>query len=251
MKSTNRISIDFICEQNGEVECDFKSAVSGLVNKLGCKARAYLARVYYSQEHSFGPKLVDECRISTQTNQPHVALCFSSEGDHQGLMGGATKIFKDIFSTNEHLDIIFLDDNQERNIRKVCCPFHTSDHYQVKTPDFYLTSNEGYDLETPRHCFKKKKLFGNNNGGFMLCDIHPPVLGQKYGLGNCDILQVVLASRHTNVSIFAITEWPAYVHVTRPLVNNLESKFNINASDLGLIAWAEIYQYQKDIITRR
>ena len=231
IRAMEKENIQFLCEQNGETECEFKSAIFSFFHEKITQVRAYLARVSYKNEK----------------NKFNVALCFRSESNHQFLLENSTRIFKNIFGVNEHLDIIFIDKFEEKKLREVSCPFYTSEGYQITSPDFYLTSSEGYDLKTVRKCYKKKKLIGENLDGYMLCDITPPLFGQKFGLGEVNISQLVLASRHKDHSLFPIKEWPAYVHVARPVVDNIEDIFFINKSDIELIGWGEIYKDKNDI----
>lgn len=226
-----RNGVNFICEQYGEVESDFKKSICSYLISANFKVRAYLVRVSYS-------KKMDEF---------NVALCFGSESNQQQLLDNSTKIFKNLFGHHEHLDVIFLDENHENTLRRLCCPFYTSTGYQIEKPDFYLTSSEGYDLETVKTCFKRKKLLGVNQDGYMLFDITPPLVGQKYGLGGSDISMVILASRHKEHSIFNIKEWPAYVHVARTLTENIDLRFSVKDTDMELIGWGEIYPNQHEI----
>jgi len=51
------------------------------------------------------------------------------------------------------------------------------------SPDFYLASSEGYDLEEPRRCFQIKRMRGDFRDDYLLVRIDPPINGQKYGFG--------------------------------------------------------------------
>jgi hypothetical protein len=64
-------------------------------------------------------------------------------------------------------------------------------------------------------------------------------------LGGEDINLLVLAPRHTGVTLFPINEWPACVHVARLMNNNLQHKEIIDDEGIILIAWAELYQTEK------
>ena len=231
MRSMRKENIQFLCEQNGEAECEFKSAIFSFFHGKINKVRAYLAKVVYENEK----------------NQFNIALCFRSESNQQFLLENSTRIFKNIFGVNQHLDIIFLDEVEEKKLREVSCPFYTSENYQSLSPDFYLTSSEGYGLQMVRKCYKRKNLTGENSDGYLLCDISPPLCGQKFGLGEANISQLILASRHKDHTLFPTKEWPAYVHVARLLSSNIEDVFFINESDIELIGWGEIYKDEKDI----
>jgi hypothetical protein len=139
-----------------------------------------------------------------------------------------------------------LSNEQESAIRKICCTFYITSIYQYTEPDFYLISSESHNFNPPIACFKRKKLYGDHPDGYMLCDINPEIIGQKYGLGGVDIKQIILASRHQDYSIFTINEWPLYVHIAIPTASFKENDY-ISKSNLKLIAWGEIYKSLRDI----
>lgn len=218
--------IRFLVEQIGISEGKFKEELVRLFQSQHESLRAYLAQVEYDQ-----------------TKDLNVALCISWEyGEDENLADDIAAIFRRVFGSHEHLDILFLKDSQEIELRKVCCPFFTSRDYRYSRPDFYLTSSEGYNLEEIRACCKIKRLLGNHPDGYMLCDIDPPIMGQPYGLGGQDIHKIIVASRHRGYSIFSINEWPAYVHVARLTNDEVTDKFMIAENDIESIGWAEIYE---------
>jgi hypothetical protein len=71
--------------------------------------------------------------------------------------------------------------------------------------------------------------------------IDPPLLGQPYGLGACNIDFVFVATRHQGSSLFPITEWPVFVHVARPLIDEPALRCALQDNELESIAWAELY----------
>lgn len=224
-----RQEVRFIAEQIGFPENEFKLELVQLFEGYPKRLRAYLAQVEYGDNKDFD-----------------VALCLRVEIDSdEKLAENVAAIFKGMFGENEHLDIIFLVAGQEAELREVCCPFFHSLGYQYETPDFYLTSSEGYKLEEIRSCFKARRLLGSHPDGYMLCDIAPPIIGQCFGLGAKDIERVVFASRHSGYSIFPVDEWPAYVHVARPLCD-LNKKFSLAETDVELIGWGELFKIHAD-----
>lgn len=225
--------IYFVCEQDGEVEREFKNALLTMLGKYNNLVRAYLARVTYGEDD---PAF-------------NVALCFMIENKKdEYLLNEAVNIFESMFGAKEHLDIIFLNQEQELAIRQNCCPFFVSKGYQIIIPDFYLISSEGYGLNHPIACFKRKRLFGKNPDGYLLCDIKPSLIGQTYGRGSEDITQLILSNRHQGYSLFPIREWPSYVHVAIPMSNKLEVNEYVNENDIKLIAWGELYQRKGDVL---
>lgn len=225
MKEFIANEINFVAEQNGGVERELKKKLGTIFIKTDISIRAYLVRVQYSN--------VDEM---------HVALCIKSDGNfNDALLNQCVQVFKSIFNSSVHLDILYLSDAQEKKVRQLCCPFYTSDDFRIAIPDFYLSSSEGYYLnDVPISCYKRKRLDGPHKDGYILCDIDPPIIGQPYGLGSLDIDQVIIASRFEGISLFPIIEWPAYVHLARPLVQQIQLKDSIEKNDIELIAWAEI-----------
>ena len=76
-----------------------------------------------------------------------------------------------------------------------------------------------------------------------------PSLINKYGVGDNDISQIILGTRHDHHSLFPITDWPAYVHESFPLFDTSSNKDVIKEGELKLIAWEELYKDTKDLIT--
>lgn len=225
MKEIIENQIKFIGEQDGVVERELKAKLNNVFLQSSDSIRAYLVRVQYSN--------------STEIN---VTLCIKSDNDfNETLLGECSRIFESIFKRGEHLDILYITDAQERKIRELCCPFYTDNNFRITTPDFYLSSSEGYDLgDAPISCYKRKRLYGAHKEGYILCDIEPSIIGQSYGLGSQDIDQIIIANRFEGMSLFPIKEWPTYVHVARPLIQNISMKDSIEEGDSELIAWAEI-----------
>jgi hypothetical protein len=116
----------------------------------------------------------------------------------------------------------------------------------MNNPDFYLASTEGYDLYQPRSCKRIRPIASDSRTYMLLIEIDPPLIGQKYGLGGRDISLVIIAPRHKGGSLFPIADWPTYVHVARPLIENVESRDTVGDNELELIAWAEIYRTEED-----
>lgn len=220
--------IRFIAEQIGVYENEFKRELITVFIEQQKNMRAYLARLEYGSVKDF-----------------NVALCIRLEIDEDvTLAREAASIFSRMFGRDEHLDILFLSNDQEKELRNICCPFFTTEGYEYDTPDFYLTSREGYGLEPIRSCFKLKRFLGNHPDGYMLCKIDPCIIGQQFGLGGNDINKIILARRHEGSSIFTIKKWPVSVHVARILKSNVENQFSIEKSDIELIGWGEIYEHR-------
>jgi hypothetical protein len=112
-------------------------------------------------------------------------------------------------------------------------------------PDFYLASMEYRDLEEPRKCFFMRLLRSEQGGEFLLVSIDPPVIGQPYGLGPRDIHQLILSPLFEDDSVAPISRWPLAVRVYRLLSDPL-GPGAIARSDVEQIAWAKIFQTERD-----
>jgi hypothetical protein len=99
--------ITFLGEQDGPAERRLKEALAVVLGLDGSVTRAYLARV----------------RHDGNTSGVMLALLTDDEQDSAKLVAQAGKIFAALFNTKAHLDIIFLSDAKDADIRKVCRPF--------------------------------------------------------------------------------------------------------------------------------
>lgn len=226
LESFTASKVRFVAEQVGISENDLKDEIVRMFKDHSRVHRAYLAQVDYGKAKYFD-----------------VALCiFLEHGDDETLANDIASLFRCMFGPHEHLDILFLSDSQESELRKVCCPFFTSNDYRFGRPDFYLTSTEGYNLEQIRACYKRQRLLGDHPDGYMICEIVPTILGQPFGLGTQHIHEIIIASRHAGYSIFSVKEWPVYVHVARLTSDAVSDKFVITEGDIESIGWAEIHE---------
>lgn len=222
----------FLKEQYGDNENELKNRLYSLFYRSNKLVRAYLANVEYEQDFD---------------DSFTVALCLKiDDGDNATFLEDIVEIFKSLFNGKESLDIVFLSEFQEISLRNVCCPFFTSENFQFPMPDFFLFSSEGYNLNFPIACFKRKRLQGKNSDGYLLCDIKPSLIGQSYGLGANDIDQLIFSTRHENCSVFSSYQWPIYVHVTI-LLKDIANDEYIVGNETEHIAWAELYKNLNDI----
>ena len=234
MKEIKSKDIRIFGEQDGEPQRDFKCEVSVFLRQLDEwrpldePVRAYLCRVTHPGDDNSGSF--------------NVALCFATNsGAKDEIRGGAASIFGRMFGTHEHLDVMFVDNNTEAELRQVCSPF-----VDTEEADFVMTSSEGYGLKEPRDCVVLHWFDGDRSSRYVLVSIDPPLIGQTYGLGGRDVFEVVLASRHV-CSLYPMTKWPAYVHVSVPLCDVRSKSGRLGKDDLQLIGWGEIYRKLADI----
>lgn len=99
--------VRFLHQQDGASEREFMQKVKTVLR--GVVQRAYLVRVEYAN-----------------TGTSAVALCLCAAGSKQSLATAVGAIFSRMFGSNQHLDILFLNSDQEREIIRVCVPFFVS-----------------------------------------------------------------------------------------------------------------------------
>jgi type III secretion system (T3SS) SseB-like protein len=101
-------AIKFVGEQDGPPERDLKARLIKLFRDRPSVERAYLARTEYPDATGM-----------------QVTLCVvSSTGEDKSLVSQVSDIFGDMFGAHEHLDILFIRDEQEQQLRAVCMPFY-------------------------------------------------------------------------------------------------------------------------------
>jgi hypothetical protein len=102
--------VRFVGEQDGPSERDLKGRFVELFRGEPSVERAYLARA----EHG------DESGV-------HVTLCLKcSPAEDSSLLPKLADIFGNMFGSHEHLDIRFLGEVEEHQLRSVCIPFYSS-----------------------------------------------------------------------------------------------------------------------------
>ena len=100
--------IVFVGEQSGAVEDDLKTRFGEILTSTPAVQSAYLARLSYGEASDYS-----------------VGLCIrSSVGIDQGLQKRLAQVFAEIFREEEHLDILFMREDQEAELKKVCRPFY-------------------------------------------------------------------------------------------------------------------------------
>ena len=97
----------FCGEQDGVPEGELKERLVEFFRRDRSITKAYLAIIAFNEPLVYG-----------------VALCLrTSFGCDVGMVDKISSIFASMFGRDEHLDIVFLDDEQERTLTKVCRPF--------------------------------------------------------------------------------------------------------------------------------
>lgn len=100
--------VTFLGEQDGPAERRLKEAFSVLLGLGATVTRAYLARVRYDDK----------------TSGVMLGLLTEDERNSEKVAGQMGRTFEALFNTKAHLDIMFLDDERDAEIRKACAPFY-------------------------------------------------------------------------------------------------------------------------------
>ena len=100
--------IQFLAVQDGPPERLLKTRLSAIFTFHRRLERAYLAQVRYSDESG-------------------VARCLRlADGQKQEIAEVVGEAFGSIFGAHEHLDVLFVSENQESALRRVCRPFYSA-----------------------------------------------------------------------------------------------------------------------------
>ena len=111
-------NLRFLREQDGESERELKSALADLFSRRGRD----IERAYLAQMRAEGEVVV--------------ALCLKTHsGVDEGLVRELGRVFSPMFNAATHLDILFLSDEQEREIVEVCQPFFAAGAAHPATRD--------------------------------------------------------------------------------------------------------------------
>src|ERR1051326_2162978 len=116
-------NVQFVGEQDGPPERELKERLAGSLRPMGIR-KAYLAVVSYDERK--GPQ-----NAAGDGSAPAltVALCVSLQetaAEKHDIVQRASHDFAAMFGPTQHMDIIFLTDQQELALSKVCRPFYIS-----------------------------------------------------------------------------------------------------------------------------
>ena len=114
----------FVGEQSGPAEDQFKTALASRFAGDPRIRRAYLARAEYPRS---GPqRTTDENRGPAGAAAPvEVVLCLIAPEDLT-IVGVVGEEFRKMFAGSQHMDTLFLSEEQERELAKVARPFFTA-----------------------------------------------------------------------------------------------------------------------------
>ena len=106
----------------------------------------------------------------------------------------------------------------------------------------YLSfAGETYAPEGPRECRGIGRLRDRNRDDYLLVEVAPPLIGQRYGLGSRDISQLLLSSRLHGDTLFPITRWPIPVYVTLIVDDQCLHTHEFTADQVRLVAWGRLF----------
>ena len=98
----------FLCEQSGPLEDQLKERLRAMFDRVGDVTKAYLLRVAYGGDVGQGVIL----GLSANARKMH------------SLVRQIGEIFANLFSRGQHLDIVLLDKDSERDAATVGRPFY-------------------------------------------------------------------------------------------------------------------------------
>lgn len=112
----------------------------------------------------------------------------------------------------------------------------------------YLSSYEYNDFEIPRKVlqYQKTKLDDRNA---LVIEVDKPLIGQKYGLLDKYVTKFYLINRIDEDAFEKLNKFPIDVHVL--IVKSPETVNPFSLSELQNIAWACLYDNEKDAISHR
>ena len=76
----------------------------------------------------------------------------------------------------------------------------------------------------------------------MLIEIEPLLTGHLFGVGDSNITQLIISTRHEGYSLYPITEWPVSVYVARILDESILKTPRFTENQIELIAWGMIFR---------
>jgi len=113
------------------------------------------------------------------------------------------------------------------------------------TEKYYLSSLDSARLKPVRECELTGCVRFRSGKEAALVKVFPGVVGQDFGVVD-DLEHLVVTNRHEGEGLFPITSFPCFVFVCRPLVPNIEEAGELDASDVEIIGWGELYRSRAD-----
>ncbi len=104
--------------------------------------------------------------------------------------------------------------------------------------EFYLSSYEYEDFAVPRRVLHYQKTQIDNRNCLVI-EVDKPLIGQKYGLLDCDIYTFYLINRVNEYAFDAFDRFPIDVYVLVAKISPIIAPTSL--SELQNIAWACLY----------
>ena len=101
--------IKFVGEQDGAPEQELTGRLTQLFQNASTVKKAYLAGAGYGTE-----------------GLPQIVLCLRTDAENKSLVVQIGDVFASLFRRDVHMDILFVNDTQERSLQAVCRPFWCS-----------------------------------------------------------------------------------------------------------------------------
>jgi hypothetical protein len=100
--------INFIVEQDGPSEQELKNLLYIYFIENSTISKVFLVRVSYDD-----------------SPEEHVALCIREDkGNREEIFKEVGRLFNDLFGSHEHLDVLFVSSDQEKDLLKISSPFY-------------------------------------------------------------------------------------------------------------------------------
>jgi hypothetical protein len=114
--------------------------------------------------------------------------------------------------------------------------------------ELYISSYEYEDFAIPRRIlhYRKTKI---DNRNCLIIETDKPLIGQKYGLLNCDIDIFYLINRVDEYAFDTLNQFPIDVYIL--ILKTAEIINPISLSELQNIAWACLYNNEADAYEHR
>jgi hypothetical protein len=113
----------------------------------------------------------------------------------------------------------------------------------MNNPDFFLSARgESKELANPRACWIRGRVSNCVSDDHMLIEISPPLIGQKYGIGEADIVNLILSPKWAGRTLHPIREWPCHVYVSRILDQTVLDTLTMTRSQVEMITWGSIFR---------
>lgn len=118
----------------------------------------------------------------------------------------------------------------------------------MNDPDFFSSAKgESVELSIPRACWIRGRVSNSASDQHMLVEISPPLVGQMFGMGEADIVNLILSPKWEGYTLYPVRGWPCHVYVSRILDKAVFDTMTMAPAQVEVIAWASIFQTLEDV----